>query len=458
MTDDCSAPFHGFLVNRITRSGSVVSGVPACAIAPNRNRQSLPTTRWSAAFRAEPTRSPRSLALRVCHVTLASLQRDSRCMAVGFRRRGALSMDDSRSRSLVPEDSGRRHIAPRDAELVPHRPEDLALSSLPSMPAVTPDERRRILTEEGFDADAVAEGLKQRDTNLYARWLPWVWLAVALGISIAVFPRNIFMPRPIDTGSTVPITASPKTAAAKEVAALMAAGKNDQALDRCREVIETINDDDLAGHAEAADVWHMYLGLLESRSGADELHDLELLKRVTVFAKAAPDDLYAVHYLALMQGRRSLLPMATVDREAYKQELLESVDMIANARLNIGASNNDVPLVAKDRWRREFMIDLAGLYERLWALEDYRFDSERREQAFAELRFAPTRSRRGVNLEIKLYRKAYDNWPRNLWILSKHWEKKTVNGVQCGYGDVQEKIKELDKELAQLPPDGAEKT
>lgn len=347
-------------------------------------------------------------------------------------------------------------MAPRDAELVPHRPEDLALSSLPSMPAVTPDERRRILTEEGFDADAVAEGLKQRDTNLYARWLPWVWLAVALGISIAVFPRNIFMPRPIDTGSAVPVTANPKTAAAKEVAALMAAGKNDQALDRCQEVIEAINDDDLAGHAEEADVWHMYLGLLESRSSANELHDRELLKRVTVFAKAAPDDLHAIHYLALMRGRRSLLQMATVDREIYKGELLESVGMIANARLNISASNNKLSSEVKDRWRREFMVDLAGLYERLWALEDHKFDSERREQAFAELRFAPTRSNRGVNFEIELYRKTYKNWPRNarIWL---HREKKTVNGVQCGYGDVQEKIKELDKELAQLPPDGAEK-
>lgn len=365
-------------------------------------------------------------------------------------------MVDTRASSLVPEDPGRRHVVPRDAELVPHRPEDLALSSLPSMPAVTPDERRRILTEEGFDADAVAEGQKQRDTNLYARWLPWVWLAVALGISIALFPRNVFMPRPIDTGSAVPVTANPKTAAAKEVAALMAAGKNDRALDRCREVIGAIASDDLVGHAEAADVWHMYLSLLDSRSGADELYDRELLKRVTVFVKAAPDDPYAIHYLALMRGRCSLLPMATVDRETYKGELLDSIGMIANARLNIGASNNDMPSEVKDRWRREFMVDLAGLYERLWALEDYRFDSERREQAFAELRFAPTRSRRGVNLEIDLYRKAYEKWPRNAWIW-KHWEKKTVNGVQCGYEDVQERINELEKEMAKLPPDGSEK-
>lgn len=324
------------------------------------------------------------------------------------------------------------------------------------MPAVTPDERRRILTEEGFDADAVAEGLKQRDTNLYARWLPWVWLAVALGISIAVFPHNIFMPRPIETGPTVPVTTNPKTAAAKEVAALMEAGKNDEALERCRKVIEAISDDDAAGHVKAADVWHLYLGLLETRSGNDELHDSELLKRVTVFAKAAPDDLHAIHYLVLMRGRRSLLSMATVDRETYKGELLESVDMIANARLNISASKNDTPMEVKDHWRRAFMVDLAKVYERLWALEDYKFDSERREKAFAELRFAPTRSRRGVNMEIELYRKTYKNWPRNagIWL---HREKKTVNGVPCGFDDVQKRITELEKELAQLPPDGAEK-
>ena len=383
--------------------------------------------------------------------------RDPRCMAVGFLGAGQPSMDDSRSRSLVPEDPGRRHVVPRDAELVPHRPEDLALSSLPSMPAVTPDDRRRILTEEGFDADAVAEGLKQRDTNLYARWLPWVWLAAALGISIAVFPHNIFMPRPIDGDSAVPQTSSPKTAAAKEVAALMAAGKNDQALGRCREVIGAIASDDLAAHADAADVWHMYLGMLEKRSGADELHDRELLEQVTVFAQAAPDDLHAIHYLALMRGRRSLLRMATVGRDAYKKELLESVGMIANARLNISASKNDISTEAKERWRREFMVDLTGLYERLWALDEYRFDSEWREKAFAELRSATTRSRRGGNLEITLYRKAYENWPREYlgWRYSR--KKVVVDGVSRGFQDVQERINELEKELAQLPPDGAEK-
>ncbi len=115
-----------------------------------------------------------------------------------------------------------------------------------------------------------------------------------------------------------------------------------------------------------------------------------------------------------------------------------------------------MPTEAKELWRREFMVDLASVYERLWALENYKFDSQRREQAFAELRFASTRSRRGVTLEIELYRKTYANWPRNVW-LWMHREKKTVNGVQCGYGDVQERIKELEKELAQLPPDGAEK-
>jgi hypothetical protein len=30
--------------------------------------------------------------------------------------------------------------------------------------------------------------------------------------------------------------------------------------------------------------------------------------------------------------------------------------------------------------------------------------------------------------------------------------------VQCGYDDVKERIKELEKELAQLPPDGVEKS
>ena len=366
-------------------------------------------------------------------------------------------MDDSQSRSLVPEGSGRRHVIPRDAELVPHRPEDLALSSLPSMPAVTPEERRKILTEEGFDADAVAEGLKQRNTDLHARWLPWVWLALALGISIAVFPRNIFMPRPIGTGGTVPGPATPKTAAAREVAALMTAGKNDQALERCREVIRAIGDDDVASHVDASDVWHMYLALLERRSVADELHGRELLERVTVFAEVAPDDLYAIHYLALMRGRRSLLPMATVDRDAYKKELLESVGMIANAHLNIGASNNGMSSEVKDHWRREFMVDNAGLYERLWALDDHKFDSERREQAFAELRFAPTRSQRGVYLEISLYRKAYENWPREYlgWRYSR--KRFVVDGVSRGFKDVQERINELEKELAKLPPDGAEK-
>jgi hypothetical protein len=325
------------------------------------------------------------------------------------------------------------------------------------MPAVTPDERRRILTEEGFDADAVAEGLKQRNTDLHSKWLPWIWLGVALGISVAVFPRNLFTGTPIDNDSTVPVTMSPKTAAAKEINALMAAGKNDQALDRCREVIQAIPDEDLAAHAEAADVWHMYLGLLASRSGTDEIHDRELLDQVTVFAKAAPDDLHAIHYLALMRGRRSLMSMAAVDRDNFRNGLLESIDMIANARLNIGASKNTMSMEARDRWRREFMVDLAGVYERLWALEDYRFDSERREQAFAELRSAPMRSRRGVNLEVELYRKSYDNWPRTLWIWW-HSDKKTVNGVQCGYDDVKERIKELEKELAQLPPDGVEKS
>ncbi len=324
------------------------------------------------------------------------------------------------------------------------------------MPAVTADERRRILTEEGFDADAVAEGLKQRDTTLYARWLPWVWLAISLSISAVVFPRNVFMPRPIDTGSTVPVTGKPQTAIAKEVASLMAAGKNDQALELCRELIGAIASDDFAGHVEAADVWHMYLGLLASRSQANELHDRELLEQVTVFSKAAPDDLHAIHYLALMRGRRSLSPMGVVDREAYKGDLLESVGMIANARLNLGAAGIDMPTEAKELWRREFMVDLASVYERLWALENYKFDSQRREQAFAELRFASTRSRRGVTLEIELYRKTYANWPRNVWFWM-HREKKAVNGVQCGYGDVQERIKELEKELAQLPPEGAEK-
>lgn len=361
--------------------------------------------------------------------------------------------------SLVPDDSRHRHVTPRDAELVPHRPEDLALSSLPSMPAVTTDERRRILTEEGFDADAVAEGLKQRTTDLHSRWLPWIWLGLALAISVAVFPRNLFMARPIVNDPRVPGPTNPTTPAAKEIAALMAAGKNDQALERCREVIDAIADEDLQGHAAAADVWHMYLGLLADRSGADEIHDRELLERVQVFAQAAPDDLYAIHYLALMRGRRTLQSMAAVDRDRFSKEILESVGMIANARLNLGASGNDLTAGMEERWRQELMVDLAALYERLWALEDYSFHSERREQAFAELRFTPERSRRGVELQLDLYRRTYKKWPREYLTLGYRFRRDTyiVNGTSRGFQDVAKDIEETEKELAGLPPAGAVK-